>query len=139
MDQIPNNKLLVLFDGVCNLCNTSVQFLIKKDHNQKLMFAPLQGNTGKTISNNFNINLQKTDSIILYNPALDKIYIKSTAAIKIAKCLGFPYYFAVILYLIPPFLRNIIYDFIAKNRYKWYGKKENCMIPTPQLKSRFLS
>ncbi|MFV9550910.1 thiol-disulfide oxidoreductase DCC family protein [Algibacter sp. PT7-4] len=135
---IPKHKKLILFDGVCNLCNSSVLFVIKRDKNNVFMFAPLQSNTGKQIIKTFNIDSTKTDSILLYNPKNKSIQSKSTAALKIASNLGFPTSIMAVFLIIPNFIRNWAYHFIAKNRYKWYGKKETCMIPTPELKSKFL-
>jgi len=136
---IPKHKKLILFDGVCNLCNSSVLFVIKRDKKNVFMFAPLQGETGQQIINEYNIDTTQTDSIILYDKEKVKIYSKSTAALKVAKHLGFPLNLSVIFQIIPPFIRNWIYDYIAKNRYKWYGKKDACMIPTPELKAKFLN
>ena len=128
---------LILFDGVCNLCNSSVQFVIKHDKKNKFMFAPLQGKVGQEIISKYNIDTAKTDSILLYSE--DKgLKVKSTAALYIAKDLGFPSALLTIFLIVPAFIRHWVYDFIAKNRYKWNGKKEACMIPTPELKSKFL-
>lgn len=102
------------------------------------MFTPLQSDTGKQITEKFNIDTSQVDSIILYNPEKEVINYKSTAALKVASKLGFPTHILAIFLIIPSFIRNWVYDFIAKNRYKWYGKKESCMIPTPELKSKFL-
>lgn len=102
------------------------------------MFAPLQSETGKEIIEKFNIDTTKTDSILLYNPEKDKINYKSNAALIIASQLGFPTNILSIFLIIPSFISNWVYDYIAKNRYKWYGKQEACMIPTPELKSKFL-
>ena len=137
MVELPNNKKLILFDGVCNLCNTSVQYVIKHDKKNTFMFAPLQSNMGKQLINTYNIDTSKVDSILLYTPNKG-IVAKSTAALKVASKLGFPSNLLSVFLMVPAFLRNWVYDFIAKNRYKWYGKKEACMIPTPELKSKFL-
>lgn len=138
MIEIPKHKKLILFDGVCNLCNSSVQYVIKHDTNNHFLFAPLQGETGQNIINQFNIDTRKTDSILLYNPEKNSISHKSTAALNVASGLGFPNKILSIFLVVPAFIRNLVYDFIAKNRYKWYGKKEACMIPTRELKSKFL-
>ncbi|WP_345274387.1 thiol-disulfide oxidoreductase DCC family protein [Flaviramulus aquimarinus] len=134
---IPKHKKLILFDGVCNLCNSSVLYVIKRDKKNLFMFAALQSETGKHIIEKHNINTTKVDSIILYNPEKGIDY-KSTAALKIASKLGFPTNILAVFLIVPNFIRNWVYDFIAKNRYKWYGKKEACMIPTPELRNRFL-
>lgn len=133
---IPQHKKLILFDGVCNLCNNSVQFVIKKDQQNDYLFAPLQSDIGQQIIKAFNIDTAKTDSILLYTNG--KLYSKSTAALKVAATLGFPTSILSVFLIVPAFIRNWVYDFIAKNRYKWYGKKEACMIPTPELKAKFL-
>ncbi|MFY0714285.1 DUF393 domain-containing protein [Seonamhaeicola sp. NFXS20] len=135
--KIPKNKKLILFDGVCNLCNSAVQYVIKHDKNNLFLFAPLQSNIGQSIIESHNIDTNKIDSILLYTPEKGISY-KSTAALKIAHYLGFPRNLMGVFFIIPAFIRNCVYDYIAKNRYKWYGKKDACMIPTPELKSKFL-
>lgn len=135
--ELPKNKKLILFDGVCNLCNDSVQYVIKHDKSNIFMFTALQSDVGKQVIEKYNIDTLETDSILLYNPEKGIDY-KSTAALKIAAKLGFPRSLMGVFFVIPPFIRNWVYDYIAKNRYKWYGKKEACMIPTPELKSKFL-
>ena len=137
MIEIPKNKKLVLFDGVCNLCNSSVQFIIRNDKKQIFLFAPLQGKTGQEIISKFSIDTTKTDSILLYSPQ-DDISTKSTAALKIAKQLKFPVNFLVVFMVIPKFLRNWIYDLIARKRYKWFGRQNECMVPSPDIKAKFL-
>jgi len=137
-DYIPKDRRLILFDGVCNLCNSSVRYIIKRDKNDRFMFAPLQGDIGQNMIDKFEVDTSKLDSILLYNPEKDSLSYKSTAALKIAKHLSFPTNLMVVFFIIPPVIRNLVYDFIAKNRYKWFGKKESCMIPTPELKSKFL-
>ncbi|MDA9775202.1 DUF393 domain-containing protein [Algibacter sp.] len=134
---VPDNKKLILFDGVCNLCNSSVQYAIKHDKNNLFLFTALQSNIGQNIIEHYNIDTSKIDSILLYTPEKG-IHYKSTAALKVAWKLGFPINLLAIFLIVPNFIRNWVYDFIAKNRYKWYGKKEACIIPTPELKSKFL-
>lgn len=136
-DLIPKDKSLILFDGVCNLCNHSVQFIIKHDKKQQFLFAPLQGETAKNIIDYYNINTQEIDSIILYQP--DKgVSFKSTAALKIAAKLSFPVKLMAIFLVVPYFLRNWVYDIIAKSRYQWFGRKDHCMIPTKELQEKFM-
>jgi predicted DCC family thiol-disulfide oxidoreductase YuxK len=135
---IEKGKKVILFDGVCNLCNNSVQYVIKHDKKNHFMFAPLQSIVGMSIIKKFNIDTNKMDSILLYDPDKNTLNYKSTAALKIASHLGVPTNVLRVFFIIPAFIRNWIYDFIAKNRYKWYGKKDACMIPTPELKSKFL-
>ncbi|TYA78669.1 thiol-disulfide oxidoreductase DCC family protein [Seonamhaeicola marinus] len=137
MNNIPANKKLILFDGVCNLCNSSVQYVIKHDRKDLFLFAPLQSSIGQELIKKYDLDTKVIDSVLLYTPEKGIVY-KSTAALAIAKHLGFPRNLLSVFYIIPAFIRNIVYDFIAKNRYKWYGQKEACMIPTPELKNRFL-
>ena len=137
MIDLPKNKHIVLFDGVCNLCDASVQFIIRHDKNDVFRYATLQRVTGTEIQRIHNIDTSKLDSIILYTPEMEVFY-KSTAALKIAKKLKFPISILSVGLLLPRFIRDKIYNYIAKNRYQWYGKKEECMIPTPELKSKFL-
>lgn len=137
MINIPEQKQLILFDGICNLCHSSVQYVIKHDQKDIFMFTALQSEVGQQIIKEYNIDTTKTDSILLYTPEYG-IASKSTAALKIAYSLGLPNSLISIFFIIPPFIRNWVYDYIAKNRYKWFGKKESCMIPTPELKSKFL-
>jgi predicted DCC family thiol-disulfide oxidoreductase YuxK len=137
MISIPKHKKLILFDGVCNLCNSSIQYVIKHDKKDVFLFAPLQSAIGKQLIKTYNIDIVKTDSILLYSEE-NGIKSKSTAALKIAATLGFPVAIMSVFLIVPAFIRNWVYDYIAKNRYKWYGKKDQCMIPTPKLKAKFL-
>ena len=137
MINIPKNKKLILFDGVCNLCNSSVQYVIKHDTNNQFMFTALQSEAGKQIIDAYHIDTNQVDSILLYTPNKGVVY-KSSAALKIATHLGFPQNLMGVFFIVPPFMRNWVYDYVAKNRYKWYGKQEACWIPTPELKSKFL-
>jgi len=134
---VEQSKKIILFDGVCNLCNNSVQFVIKRDVNDVFQFAALQSETGKKLLTERNIDTQEVDSIILIEPNI-AYYTKSTAALEIGKHLKGLKAISSILLWLPEDLRNIIYDFIARNRYKWYGKKDNCMIPSEELKSKFI-
>lgn len=135
---VPNNKQLILFDGVCNLCNSSINYVIKHDHQDHFLFAPIQGETGKKVIEKFKIDTNQTDSIILYSP-INGVKFKSSAALAIGKKLGFPRNFITVFYVIPTFIRDLVYDYIAKNRYKWYGKKDACLIPAPELKAKFMA
>ena len=139
IDQVPKGKKLILFDGVCNLCNSSVLYVIKRDKNDTFMFAPLQSDIGNRIINEFNIDTLETDSILLFDPIAYKVHNKSTAALHIAKALTFPTSLMAVFFIIPTFVRNWVYNYIAKNRYKWYGTKASCMIPTPELQSKFMT
>ncbi|GAB2770084.1 thiol-disulfide oxidoreductase DCC family protein [Salinimicrobium soli] len=136
MVNFPENKKIILFDGVCNLCNWAVQLVIKNDKNDTFRFAPLQSDIGLQIINERGIDTANLDSVILIEPGV-AYYHKSTAAIEIAKHLK-GYSWLRIFKPLPEGLRDSIYQFIARNRYKWFGKKDSCMIPTPELRSLFL-
>ena len=138
INHVPKDKQLILFDGVCNLCNSSVLYVIKRDKKNQFLFATLQSNIGEAIIKEFNIDTKETDSILLYNPKANTLKSKSSAALHIAKHLSFPTNFMVIFFIVPTFIRNWVYNYVAKNRYKWYGKKDACMIPTSELKAKFI-
>ena len=127
---------IILFDGVCNLCNGAVNFVIKRDPGNVFKFTPLQEKQGILLLKKHAIDAQELDSIVLVENK--KVYTKSSAALRIARKMSnlWPLFF--VLLIIPRFIRDGVYDFIAKNRYKWFGKKEQCMIPTPGLREKFL-
>ena len=136
MVNFPENKKIILFDGVCNLCNSSVQTIIKNDKKDLFRFAPLQSDVGRQIINQHGIDTANMDSVILIEPGV-AYYHRSTAALEIAKDLkGYSWlrYFKSV----PEGIRDSIYRLIARNRYNWFGKKETCMIPTPELQALFL-
>ena len=137
IDTIPNNKKLILFDGVCNLCNEAVLKIIKQDKKDIFLFTALQSNTGKNIINELGIDTSKIDSIVLYIPGED-YFIKSEAVFKIANEFKGALKIIQIFRVFPVFLNDFFYDFIARNRYRWFGKKDQCMIPTKKLNSKFL-
>lgn len=130
-------KKIILFDGVCNLCNRSIQFVIKRDTNDEFRFATLQSEIGQRLLQERNIDGSKIDSIILIDPGV-AYYTKSTAALKIGQSFGGIWKILNVFNLIPSSLRDIVYDWVARNRYNWYGKKDACMIPTPALRAKFL-
>lgn len=131
------NKKIILFDGVCNLCNGAIQFIIKHDKKDNFRYAPLQSDMGRKFLQQRNIDTSEIDSIILIEPGV-AYYTKSAAALKIGQDFGGPWKLLQVFEWIPESISNFIYDIIAKNRYKWFGKKEACMIPTPELKAKFL-
>ncbi len=126
---------IVLFDGVCNLCNHSVQFIIKRDVSRKFKFASLQGETGNRIITKYGLAPDLNSFVLIEN---DKVYMKSTAALRVCRELKGAWKLFAILMIIPTNSRDYIYDIIAKNRYTWFGKKNSCMLPSPELKKRFL-
>jgi len=131
-----NNKAVILFDGVCILCNSSVQFVLKHDKKQHFVFAALQSDVARELLLHYPMEIIEKDSIILIQNK--KIYTESTAALLIAKeFVGFWKIFQV-FWIVPKIIRDFFYNLIAKNRYKWFGKKETCMIPDKSVKNRFL-
>jgi predicted DCC family thiol-disulfide oxidoreductase YuxK len=136
ISQLPKDKKIILFDGVCNLCDSVVQYVIRQDKKDVFRLDSLQSENGIDILRHIGRDPEKFDSIILYIPGKGH-YDKSDAALEIAKDLGWPI-LAAVLKAVPRFIRNPVYDFVARNRYKWYGKKESCMIPTSEIKSKFL-
>ncbi|PWU67697.1 MULTISPECIES: thiol-disulfide oxidoreductase DCC family protein [Gracilibacillus] len=128
-------KKVILFDGVCNFCNHSVQFIIKHDPKQKFQFASLQSKIGEQFKKDYHIP-HHIDSIVLIDE--EKAYTKSTAALRIAKELKGLYKGLYVLLIIPKPIRDKIYQIVAKNRYRWFGKRTSCMIPNPEDKQRFL-
>lgn len=137
MRDLPQNKKIILFDGLCNLCNSSVQFLIKKDSKDIFRFVSIQSELGKELLYKLPIAIQKTDSIILYESEA-VFYYKSQAVFQIIKSLGGIFKFLLIFKLLPNSFTNTIYDYIARNRYRWFGKKQHCLVPTMELQSKFL-
>ena len=131
------NKKIILFDGVCNLCNSAVQFIIKHDKKDVFRFVALKSDLGQEICDYIGVNKKTTDSIILYEPGIAYFY-KSEAVFKIASQLSSFYGFLAVFNILPKRINDSIYDYIAENRYKWYGKKKQCMIPTAELKGKFL-
>lgn len=125
-----------MFDGVCNLCNGAVNFIIKRDPKNIFKFAALQSEIGQELTSKFKIDTSKVDSIILI--VGDKYYEKASAALHISADLSSFYPLLYGFMIIPKFIRDAVYDYIARNRYKWFGKKESCMIPTTELKGKFL-
>jgi predicted DCC family thiol-disulfide oxidoreductase YuxK len=127
---------VIFFDGVCNLCNGFVQFTIKRDKKSHFKFASLQSETAKKmLPENFFAD-QKLSSVVLLEDG--KFFSKSTAALHILRGLDGPLKLLYAFIIVPPVVRNLVYDVIARYRYRWFGKRESCMIPTPELKNRFL-
>lgn len=135
--ELPKNKKIILFDGVCNLCDATVNEIINKDKKDEFRFVALQSDLGKEITRYIGIDTSKIDSIIYYVPG-HAYHIKADAAIQIARTIGGVYSLLAAFSILPSWLKNSAYDFVAKNRYKWYGKKEQCMIPSPEVKAKFL-
>jgi predicted DCC family thiol-disulfide oxidoreductase YuxK len=128
---------IILFDGICNLCNSSVQFVLKHDKQKLFRFASLQSEAGQALLKKYHLPKTNFNSFVLIKNA--KPFLKSTAALMVAKELAGIIKTLYIFIIVPAFIRNAVYNIIAKNRYKWFGKQESCMMPTPDLQSRFLN
>lgn len=135
---LPLHKKIILFDGICNFCNTTVIKIIALDKKNVFVFASLQSAVGSEIINRTGIDSEKIDSIILYEPNLS-YDIKSSAVLKIMNNFNGLWKLSQLFWIVPKPLRDLVYDFIAKNRYNWFGKKTSCMLPTLELKEKFLS
>ncbi|WP_310259049.1 thiol-disulfide oxidoreductase DCC family protein [Fictibacillus barbaricus] len=131
-----SHEPVLLFDGVCNLCNSSVQFILKHEKEEKLKFAAIQSESGKELLSHHHIDPTRTDSVIFIEN--DKVYFMSDAVLTLTRYLNFPWSFSKHFLIVPRSFRDFIYKRIAKNRYRWFGKKDSCMIPTPALRKRFL-
>ncbi len=129
------NKI-ILFDGVCNLCNSSVRFIIKHDHRQVFKFGSLQSEAGSELLKN-EPGLRDSNTVILIDNG--EMYTKSDAFIRIMHDLGRPYKYFSLLRIIPSFIRDFFYKLISKHRYKIFGRKDNCMVPDDRIKNRFIS
>ncbi|HEX6846081.1 MAG TPA: thiol-disulfide oxidoreductase DCC family protein [Chitinophagaceae bacterium] len=130
-----NDKPVILFDGVCNLCTGSVQFILKRDTTKEFLFASLQSNYGQELLKQFHLPTDVFNSFILYREG--KIFTRSTAALKMFQQLN-GWKWVKIFWIVPKFFRDAVYNLVAQNRYRWFGKKEECWVPTPELKARFL-
>jgi predicted DCC family thiol-disulfide oxidoreductase YuxK len=131
-----DDKLIILFDGVCNFCNFWVNYIIDRDKNDKFRFAALQSEFGQDTLKKLNLSQTDFDTFVLISG--EKHYIKSTAGLLVAKNLGGRLSLLYPLIIIPSFIRNFVYSLIAKNRYKFFGKEDACRIPTPELKKKFI-
>lgn len=136
MDEHETKKPVVLFDGVCNMCSFIVVFAIKRDPAGALLFAPLQSEAGQTLLRKFNIPTDNWSSFVLVEG--DRYFSKSTAALRLVKRLTGLWPFLYVFIIVPKPIRDFVYDFVARNRYKWFGRKNQCMVPTPDITRRFL-
>lgn len=127
---------VLLFDGVCNLCDGSVQFILRHEKNSDLKFAAIQSEAGQKLLSQKGIDPGQIDSVILIKGG--KVYTESDAVLNVTKFLRFPYGLCNVLLVVPKPVRNFFYKKVASNRYRWFGKRDSCMMPTPSLKNRFL-
>ncbi len=127
---------VIIFDGVCNLCNKSVQFILKRDRKKQFRFTTLQGKTAQSLLDKSGLTTDELNSFILVEKG--KIYTRSTGALRLCRKLSGAWPLLYGFLIVPRFIRDAVYKWIARNRYKWFGKKETCMIPDVSIKSRFL-
>lgn len=128
---------IILFDGVCNFCNGSVNFIIERDPTAYFKFAPLQSEIGQKLIDEHGVNKAETDSVILIESG--KVYTHSTAALRVARKLTGAWKLFYGFWIVPKFIRDFAYKLFAKNRYKMFGKIDACMLPTPDVRARFLA
>jgi predicted DCC family thiol-disulfide oxidoreductase YuxK len=133
---LQENPNIILFDGICNLCSAFLIFVYERDKRAIFNFAWIQSNQGKQILNYLGLLTKHYETIVYIENG--KTYLKSSAFLKIVKHLRFPWPILWVSIIVPRFLRNWLYDIIARNRYKIFGKKEKCMVPTGELTSRFI-
>jgi predicted DCC family thiol-disulfide oxidoreductase YuxK len=127
---------IVLFDGTCNFCDASVNFIIDRDPAGNFKFAALESETGQRLLRAHGLHENRPDSLVLVEDG--KAYTRSSAALRIAAHMRFPWPLLEFFLLVPPFLRNAAYDWVARRRYQWFGRRESCRIPTPEIRERFL-
>lgn len=127
---------ILLFDGVCNLCNQSVQFSIRRDREGIIKYASLQSEKGQSLLQQFDLDTDVLKSVVFIDR--NKAYTKSDAALRLVRYFDNPWKWATVFSIVPKFIRDAVYDWIARNRYRWFGKEESCWLPTPELKKRFL-
>ena len=135
-DSPTEGHAIVLFDGVCNFCDASVNFVIQCDKRGYFRFAPLQEPKGAEIARRYGIDPERLDTFVLVENG--RAYRKSGGALRVAGRLGVLYRLAFALIIIPPFIRDFFYDWFARRRYRWFGKKHACMVPAPEVRERFL-
>lgn len=127
---------ILLFDGVCNLCNGAIQFVIPRDPEGKIRYAPLQSDLGETVQESAGLSTDDLETVVLVDDGM--AYTKSDAAIRVGEHLGGVYRLLSLGRLLPRGLRDRIYDVVAENRYDWFGKKDQCMIPDEDVSDRFI-
>lgn len=131
-----NNKSIILFDGVCNYCNSIVNFIIRHDSKDHFLFCPTQAKQGQQLIKSHRIDFDVNQTVVLLEG--NNIYVKSTAVLRIFRRLNGWIPFLYVFILVPRVLRDFVYDFIAKHRYHWFGKRDVCMVPDEKVKSKFL-
>jgi len=130
-----HNKSILLFDGICNLCNSSVNFIIKRDKKNAFVYASLQSEVGSKLVKEHSLSASLDSFVLIENGTA---YLRSSAALRVLKKLGGIWSLGYAFIIVPPFLRDGVYNYVSRNRYRFFGKKESCMVPTPEFKSKFL-
>lgn len=134
---IPQEKAIVIFDGYCNVCNGWVDFILKRDKKDQFYFTANQNEAGKEVLSAFGEKTVDVSSVYLFKNG--KLHKRSAAALRVFTMLPFPWMLMGVFILVPSFIRDVVYNYIANNRYKWYGKKESCRIPTAEERAKFLA
>lgn len=134
--QIDNSHPIVVFDGICNFCSQSVQAVIRADRNAVFRFASMQSPLGAQLMRRFGIDPSDAQTFLLVDG--ERSYMRSDAALEVARRLPFPWFCLSWLRAVPRFVRNPVYSVVARNRYKWFGKKDACFLPSPEERARFL-
>lgn len=127
---------IILFDGVCQFCNASVNFVLRRDHHDRFRFSPLQSAAGEQLLSAHGLDKGETDSFVLIEG--NKAYTRSSAVLRVAGRLGFPWKLLRVFLIVPAFIRDAVYNWIARNRYRWFGKKDQCMVPDEKVRRKFL-
>jgi predicted DCC family thiol-disulfide oxidoreductase YuxK len=133
MDQQP----IILFDGVCNFCNSAVNFTLKRNAKANIFYAPMQSDAGQKLLKQYNLPVDDMESFVFIDKGV--AYNRSTGALRVCRYLRGLWPLCYGLIIVPKFMRDAIYNLVAKNRYKWFGIRQECMIPTPEVKARFLN
>ena len=133
---VNEDKPILLFDGVCNFCDSTVNFIIDRDPRKNIRFAALQSQAGQQLLEKFSLDKNNFDSLVVVHKG--RYFKKTSAVLRIVRWMKFPWNWLSIFIIIPPFIGNFFYDIVARNRYKWFGKLEYCRVPTPDVKERFL-
>jgi len=131
-----NSDSILLFDGVCNLCNRSVQFIIRIDKKERIRFAPVQSIPGQSLLKKYSVDPTVIDSVVYLSG--EKVFLKSTAVLRILKDIGGGWKILYAFIIIPEFIRDFFYDLIAKSRYRIFGRRDSCMVPSDDINRRFL-
>ena len=131
------DQRIILFDGVCNLCNSAVKFVLNRDTNSVFNFASLQSDVAKKLLGNSEVSHSDSGTIVLIDNG--KVYTRSTAALRVCKYLSGLWPLMTVFMIVPRFIRDWVYNLISRNRYRWFGKLDTCMIPSPEVKDKFLN